>query len=149
MAPWSSVLKLSEAIRMMICDRHQTQKSTRSRQSCNFGKILQCWKNLGMLPSSRFWDTIFFNCVYLRVSFSVGDIIISKEEEMFGPKILMMETTIFFFVWRVGCLEAEQKPVWVETVENYPARKLELLTPQNRYIGHQCGMWKITGKIFF
>ena len=36
-------------------------KSTRSSQSCNFGKILQCWKNLGMfnilmmvIPSSRF-----------------------------------------------------------------------------------------------
>ena len=38
-------------------------KSTRSSQSCNLGKILQCWKNLGMFPSSRFWDTTFFNCV--------------------------------------------------------------------------------------
>ena len=38
-------------------------KSTRSCQSSNFGKILQCWKNLGMFPSSRFWYTISFNCV--------------------------------------------------------------------------------------
>ena len=30
------------------------KKSTRSSQSCKFGKILQCWKNLGMFPSSRF-----------------------------------------------------------------------------------------------
>ena len=34
-------------------------KSTRSSQSCNFSKILQCWKNLGMLPSSRFLVWIF------------------------------------------------------------------------------------------
>ena len=27
------------------------KKSTRSSQSCNFDKILQCWKNLGMFPS--------------------------------------------------------------------------------------------------
>ena len=39
------------------------KNSTRSRHSCNFGKILQCWKNLGMFPLSRFWDTIFFNSV--------------------------------------------------------------------------------------
>ena len=36
--------------------------------------------------------------VYRRVSFSAVDIIISKEEEIFGQKILMMETTISFFV---------------------------------------------------
>jgi hypothetical protein len=45
------------------------------------------------------------------VSFSAVDIIISKQEEIFGPKILMMETTISIFVSRYGCLEAEQKPV--------------------------------------
>jgi hypothetical protein len=39
------------------------------------------------------------------VSFNAVDIIISKDEEIFGPKILMMETTIFFFclaVWLFG-----------------------------------------------
>ena len=35
------------------------KKSTRNSQSCNFGKILQCWKNLGMSPSSRFLVWIF------------------------------------------------------------------------------------------
>ena len=43
--------------------------------------------------------------VYLRVSFSVVDTIISKEEEIFGSKILMMETPIFFLglkVWLFG-----------------------------------------------
>ena len=34
-------------------------KSTRRSQSFNFGEILQCWKNLGMLPSSRFLVCIF------------------------------------------------------------------------------------------
>ena len=29
------------------------KENTRSSQSCNFGKILQCWKNLGMLRFSR------------------------------------------------------------------------------------------------
>ena len=82
------------------------KKSTRSSQSWNFGRIIQCW-NLGMFPSSRFSDTY----VYRRVSFSAVDIIISKEEKIFSPKILMMETTISFFVWRFGCLKAEQKPV--------------------------------------
>ena len=42
---------------------YSKKKSTRSSQSCSFGKILQCWKNLGMFPSSRFWDIIFFNSV--------------------------------------------------------------------------------------
>ena len=35
------------------------------KKSCNFVKILQCWKNLGMFPLSRFCDIIFFNYVYL------------------------------------------------------------------------------------
>ena len=39
------------------------KRLTRSRQGCNFGKILQCWKNIFMFPSSRFWDNFFFNSV--------------------------------------------------------------------------------------
>ena len=115
------------------------KKSTRSSQSCNFGKILQCWKNLGMFSSSRFWDIIFstlFNTyVYRRVSFRAVDIIISKQEEICGPKILTMETTIFIFVWSLAVWRLSRnqfKPVWAETVKNYPAWKLELLSPQNR-----------------
>ena len=80
-----------------------------------------------MFTSSRFWDTIFFSnrfntYVYCHVSFSAVDIIISKEEEIFSPKILMMETTISFFVRRFGCLEAEQKPVLTSLSRN--CRKL-------------------------
>ena len=30
-----------------------------------------------------------------------------------------------------------------------PAWKLELLSPQNRYIDHQCGIWKIMDKAIF
>ena len=48
-----------------------------------------------------------------------------------------------FFYCRFGCLEAEQKPVWTSFNRNrkkkkkYPALKLELLSPQNRYLGHK------------
>ena len=48
---------------------------------------------------------------YLRVSFTAIVIVLLFDREIFGPKILMLETTISFFVWRFGCLEAEQKPV--------------------------------------
>ena len=41
-------------------------------------------------------------------------------------------------VWRLS--RNQFKPVWEETVQYYPARKLELLSPQNRYISHQCGI---------
>ena len=40
-----------------------SKKSTRSSEVWNFGKNFQCWKHLGMFPSSRFWDTIVFNSV--------------------------------------------------------------------------------------
>ena len=50
-------------------------------------------------------------------------------------------------VWRLS--RNQFKPVWSKTVKNYPARKLELLSPQNRYISHQCGIWKIMGKAIF
>ena len=66
----------------------------------------------------QFFSTLFKTFVYRRVSFSAVEIILSKEQEIFGPKILMMETTISI----------------------YPTQKLELLSPQNRYIGHQCGI---------
>ena len=44
----------------------------------------------------QFFSTLFNKYVYRRVSISVVDIFISKEEEIFGPKILMMETIIPF-----------------------------------------------------
>ena len=91
----------------------------------------------------KFFSTRFNTYVYCRVSFRAVDIIISKDEEIFGPKILMMETTIFFLsdAWRLS--RNQFQPVWAETVENYPLWKLELLSPQNRYIGHKCGIWKM------
>ena len=72
--------------------------------------------------------------VYRRVSFSAVDIVISKEEEIVGPKILKQQ---YLFLVE-GLLSSNQfKPVLAETVKNYPARKLELLSPKNRYI---CGI---------
>ena len=41
-------------------------------------------------------------------------------------------------VWRLS--RNQFKPVLAETVKNYPEGKLELLSPQNRYIGHQYGV---------
>ena len=45
--------------------------------------------------SYKFLSRALNTCVYLRVSFSAADIIKLKEEEIFNPKILMMETTNF------------------------------------------------------
>ena len=39
------------------------RKSPIGSQSWNFRKNHQCWKNLGMFPSSRFWDTFFQPCL--------------------------------------------------------------------------------------
>ena len=50
-------------------------------------------------------------------------------------------------VWRLS--RKQFKPVWAETVENYPERKQGLLIPQNRYIGHQGGIWNLMGKAIF
>ena len=115
-----------------------------------------CQKKLGMFLSSRFWDTIFFNyvlhiclppCVLQR-----GRHHHVKEEKYIWSKYLDDGNNNIFLseglaVWRLS--RNHFKPVWAETVKNYPARKLELLTPQNRYIGHQCGIWKIMGKAIF
>ena len=83
------------------------------------------------------------------MSFSEVNIISSKEEEILNPKILMMVMTTSFFGWRFGCLKDEQKPIWAETVYNYPAKKLELVSPQNRYKGHQGEKWKLKSTPFF
>ena len=50
------------------------------------------------------FSTLFNTYVYRRVSSSEVDIIISKEEEIFGPQILMMVTTVYFYlkVWLFG-----------------------------------------------
>ena len=75
-----------------------------------YGRHQLSWP-MRIIGPIQIFSTVFNTYVYRRVSFSAVDIIISKEEAIFGPKILMMEMTISFFVWRFGCLEAEQKPV--------------------------------------
>ena len=35
-----------------------------------------------------------------------------------------------------------------KSIKNYPAQKLELLSPKNRYVSHQGGIWKINGICF-
>ena len=70
--------------------------------------------------------------------------IISKEEEIFDPRNLDNGTNNFFF-WLKVCLfgglaktslnQFEQKPL-----RNTLSQKLELLSPQKRYICHQGGI---------
>ena len=124
-------------------------------QSCNLGKLLQCWKILGMLPSSRFeiqfFSTLFNTIYYLRVFFSAVTIVISKESEIFNHKFLIMITKTFFLIEGQAVWRMSQKQFWFliilrkKSVKNLPPRKLELLSPQNRYIGHQGSLWKIKG----
>ena len=49
--------------------------------------------------------------VYRRVAFSAVDIIIPKEEEIFGPKIVMTKTIIYFFKLKVWLSRNQFKPV--------------------------------------
>ena len=63
-------------------------------------KFFNVEKNNACFPHQdfeiQFFSTLLKTYVYRRVSFTAVDIIISKEEKVFGPKILMMETTISF-----------------------------------------------------
>ena len=118
------------------------KKSTKSSKICNFGKILQCWKNLGMLWLQPLLHT--HSC--LCVSFGEAAIIILKKQEIFYTTNMKSETIIFLFGWTFD---------WAETGFNkfahplskihqkYLCQKLELLSTQNRYRGHQGGILKI------
>ena len=95
-------------------------KSTRSSQSCNFCKILQYWKNLG---------------------YPHQDIKINLFATLFNTD---GDLRVSFSAGYTGSVK-KCEPVWAET-----AQKLELLSPQNRYIGPQGGRWMIKSKpIFF
>ena len=76
-----------------MCAKYLKKNPPEAAKVATSVKFFNVEKNLGMFPSSRFWDTFFktlFNTyVYRRVSFSAVEIIISKEEEIFGPEILM------------------------------------------------------------
>ena len=64
-------------------------------------KVFHVKINLGIIKILR----CNFSTVYRRPSFSAIDIIISKKEEICGPKVLMMEATISFLrlkVWLFG-----------------------------------------------
>ena len=91
------------------------KKSTRRSQSCNFGKFFNIETYQARYPHQdfeiHFCLTLFNINVYLCVSFRAVDIVTPKDKELFKPKILMMVTNTFFFVWEFGCLEDWQKPV--------------------------------------
>ena len=115
------------------------KKSSISSQSCNFDKILQCWKNLGMFPSLRFWDIIFsalFNTyVYRRVLQRGRHHHIKGRRNIWSKNLDDGNNNIFFLSVALAVCRLSRiqfKPVWTGTVENYPAQKLELLSPQNK-----------------
>ena len=118
---------------------------------CGIGATICIGREILCLPYAGYFSTLLNTYVYRRVSFSVVDIIITKEEKIFVQKSWWWKQQLFFFeglaVWRLS--RKQLKPVWAETVKNYPAQKLELLSPRNRYIGHQYGIWKIMGKAIF
>ena len=100
----------------------------------------------------NFFQLCLNSYVYLSVSFSAVDIIISKEEEKNQSKNLDDGNNKYFFGWRAGCLEDEQKPVWVSLLilrRKTVKITLKLLSPQKRYRDHQGGIWKIMGKAIF
>ena len=99
--------------------------------------------------NSSFWvchNSSFKFCIYL--SFCVRHHHIKARRNSWAKNLDDGNDNIYFClkIWLFG---NQFKPVWAETVEDYPARKLELFSPQNRYIGRQCGIWKIKGKAIF
>ena len=95
-----------------------------------------------MLQFSRFCNH-HHSC--LRVSFNKAAIIKSKAKEFFNPKILKTVTTTFFWlkVWLFGWLaETSINKFLAEFADTYLTPKLELLSPQNRYRGHQRWLMK-------
>ena len=132
---------------LLILKTHQKQPKLQLRYNSSMLKKPRHVSLIKILRTIFFFLYWFNTYVYRRVSFSAVEIIISKEEEIFSPKILMMETTISFFlseglaVWRQS--RNQFKSVWAETVENYFARKLELLSIA------QCGIWQIMDKAMF
>ena len=66
--------------------------------------------------------------------------------------LLGRQTTTFFLGWRFGWVETSLNQFahpLLKICQKYPARKLELLSPKNWYIGHQVGIWKMKGTPIF
>ena len=128
------------------------KKFTRSSQRYKIGKIFQCWKNLGMLRFSRFWDQLFATTslhTYLPPCvLHQGSQYQIQGLKKFQPTNLEKRFINFLFllrVWLFGGLK-----VWSQIAENYPSQKLELLFPKNGYTCHQGVIWQIKGiPIFF
>ena len=49
-----------------------------------------------------------------------------------------------FAVWRMSRNQFRMLQILHrKSIENFPTLKLHLLMPQNKYLGHQCGIWNI------
>ena len=122
------------------------KKSTRSSQSCKFGKILQCWKNLSMLPSTRFLVWLFL-CQKVRqwlppCVFHDDSHCLTFWQRNILSKNLVDGNNNIFSVWRFGCLEAEQKPVLTSLSRNcqkLPCTETKIAQPPKQV--HRSTMW--------
>ena len=65
-----------------------------------------CKGHTKILVCTTCWRNRYVYLCLPFVSFSAVDIIISKEEEIFWPKTLIMLMIISFFGWMFGCFEA-------------------------------------------
>ena len=90
------------------------------------------------VPDIEFVQPLWNIDVYLRVSFTVVDIYISKWQQTLNQTNLKRDTTISFLVgglavWSMS--KNQLKPVCSSSSENVP--KITPLSPQNRCRGHQ------------
>ena len=114
----------------------------------NKSKTLEC----GMVSNCIIWWQTNTKPPYGRVlwitQFSLYDQIFLYATTLCSFKPLL-------FVWETGQTLMSRTQFWFlliacqKTVKICHARKLELLSPQNRYIGHQVGIWKINGLNIF
>ena len=130
----------AQNLKCTTCRPNNKTKFTRRSQCCHFIKINQCWKNLGILWSSRFLDKIITSSM-IYVCLLVCVLQQGRHYQTQSKKKIEDHNNnfpIWLRVWLFG--------EWAETgsgfllilhknlVKNYSVHKLELLRPQNRYI---------------
>ena len=136
----------SKNLKTVYVTRHETTKVVGLK--ANFRKKTSLTKSLQDTKKLVFHDGKHTH----RHTDRHGNSMTDPAQSLESVKILMIETTISFLVeglavWRMSRNQFE--PVWAEIVKIYSAQKLELLIPQNRYIGHQGGTWKLKGTPIF
>ena len=102
------------------------------------------------------FNTVFFNFYNHHFTLKAASLCPSvrkpSSNQRFFFFFFLTITITFLFGWRLGWTETnlnrfDHPPP--KTAINYCARKLKLLSPKNRYIGHQRGIWKIYGTFVY